>query len=1165
MYKKSKGLPYNPDRLLVRTLLTMKLSILLVVFTFSQASAVVNAQTVTVSVRDATLLDVFKLLKKQTGYDFLYASGDIQAATPVTLELKETTLRGALDACFRDQALVYEIKGTTVLVRKGKGPADMTEQRGASLVAMQQREVSGQVVAAEGEPLAGVTIAVKGQEIRTVTDENGRYSLERVPSNATLVATSVGYETNEQAATSAIINFVLSPKADELQEVVVTAMDIKRSREALGYSVQEVKSEELQKGGNSQLLNALSGKVAGVNISQNPAIGGSSRVVIRGESTISGNNQPLYVIDGIPLNNDVTASAGANVDFGDGMTAISPELVESISVLKGPNAAALYGSRAANGVILITTKKGRKNTPLTVDFTISTSFQSILKLPEYQNQWGGGKGPEYHFVHGNGTDGGEDGQGVNFGPRLNEPDPTTESGFVERVQFGSPIDPITGERIPIPWVAYPNNVRDFFKLGHTLDNSLSASGGSERSMYRVSYSQTDQQGTVPNTDFKRKNFNTSLSFDLGKFLTITSNLNYVNSGSDNIPADGYSSSLMYNFLWFYRNVDIDWVKDYWLPGQEGYQQRNFETLWVNNVYFIVNENTNSFRKHRGIGNIMADVKFLPNLKLTVKSNLDLFTDTRETRIAMGDRYVPNGRYTKQDIFFRETNNEFLLTYDKVVNDNFEATVSVGGNQRKMTRNYGTGQAPGLNIPFIYNFGNASGEVLNTQSDSRKQVNSLYSFANFSFFNAVYLDLTARNDWSSALTKPDGSGNNSYFYPSASLSFVASKMLQMPQAIDYLKLRSSWARVGNDTDPYRLFSTFTNAVSWGGRPVANENTTIFNENLKPEIITSSEVGLELRALDSRVTIDATAYRAVTKNQILSLPTAASSGYNGKIINAGEIRSSGVEVAANGTLIRKNNLDWNIGVNWMTTQSKVVRLEPGITNYIRYSYNGNTIEAREGGYMGDMYGQVFEKSPEGEVIYYNGLPRLAPEKVKIGNYNPDWKAGYHTNVRYKNLAMSVLFDHQQGGLIYSYTHARGVHAGSLTNSGEQGNIREDGIIGKGVIANGDGTFRPNDVVAPAFDFVRQSVTASNIEVNTFDATYLKLREVNLSYRFSQDLVSRIKLRGAQVSLFGNNLVLWTKVPHIDPDNAYQEGGKFLAGMEILQLPPSRTFGLRLNVTF
>jgi TonB-linked SusC/RagA family outer membrane protein len=1163
MYKKREGLLCNSNRLFIRTLLAMKLSILLIIFSFSQVSAIVKGQAVTLSVKDASLVEVFKILKKQTGYDFLYASSDLQSATPVTLDLKDASLHHVLNECLHRRSLVYEIQGTTVLVKRKR--LELTSQKEISFAVNQQHVVSGRVISENGEPLANVTVTIKGQERRSVTDKNGYYKLENVPTGAVLVATSVGYQSSEQVANSATVNFVLSQQVGQLTEVVVTAMNIKRSREALGYSVQEVKGSDLQKGGNSQLVNALSGKVAGVNISQNPAIGGSSRVVIRGESTISGNNQPLYVIDGIPLNNDLTASSGANVDFGDGVAAISPELVESISVLKGPNAAALYGSRASNGVILITTKKGSKNTPLTVDFSTSTSLQSILKLPEYQNNWGGGKGPEYHFVNGNGTGGGIDGQGVNFGPRLNEPDPSTKSGFVERVQFGSPIDPITGERIPIPWIAYPNNVRDFFNTGHTLDNSLSASGGSEHSTYRLSYSQTDQKGTVPNTDFKRKNFNTSLSFDIGKFLTVSSNLNYVNSGSDNVPADGYSSSLMYNFLWFYRNVDINWTKDYWLPGQEGYQQRNFETLWVNNVYFIVNENTNSFRKDRGIGNIAADLKFLPNLKLTIKTNLDLFNDTRETRIAKGDRYIPNGQYTKQDIYFQESNNEFLLTYDKPAHKNFEATISIGGNQRKMTRNSGTGRAPGLNIPFIYNFGNASGEVLNTQSDSRKQVNSLYSFANLNFFNALYLDLTARNDWSSALTKPDGSGNNSYFYPSASMSFVASKVLQMPEAINYLKLRSSWAKVGNDTDPYRLFSTFTNAVSWGGQPVANENTTIFNENLKPEIITSSEVGLELRALDSRINIDATAYKAVTKNQILSLPTPSSSGYSGKIINAGEIRSSGVEVAASGAVIRTSNLNWTVGMNWMTTQSKVVELAPGITNYIRYSYNGNTIEAREGGYMGDMYGQIFEKSPAGEVIYYNGLPRLAPDKVKIGNYNPDWKAGYYTNLRYKNLAISVLFDHQKGGLIYSYTHARGVHAGSLTNSGEQGNLREDGIVGKGVIANGDGTFRPNDVVAPAFDFVRQSVTASNIEVNTFDATYIKLREMNLSFQFPKHIVSRLKVRNVQASLFGNNLLLWTKVPHIDPDNAYQEGGKFLAGMEILQLPSSRTYGLRLNVTF
>lgn len=1126
--------------------------------------AYASGPSLTVNFKKTSLVSVFKEIKKQSNFDFLYKSKDLEDSAPVTLNLKNLSIKEVLDKCLLGQNLNYTIKGTTILIFKQDASlknngVNITDKNTA------QQSISGYVFTSENKPLADATIEIKGNKITTTTDKTGYFKLNNLPKNATIIASHIGFINQEKIANGNEITFMLTPQNEVLSEVVVTAMGIKREKEALGYSVQEVKGDDLQQGGNPNLVNALAGKVAGVNITQNPAIGGSSRVVIRGEATISGNNQPLYVIDGVPLNTDITSSSGANVDFGNGVMDISPDLIESISVLKGANASALYGSRASNGVILITTKKGKKNTPLIIDFSTSNSLQSILKLPEYQNNWGAGKGLDYHFVNGNGTEGGIDGQGVNFGPRLNEKDPTTASGYVERVQLGSPIDPVTGERIPIPWVAYPNNVRDFFLTGYTLDNSISASGGSESSTYRLSYAQNDQIGTVPNTDFRRKALNSSLSFDLGKYITVTSNLNFVNTGSDNVPADGYSSSLMYNFLWFDRNVDINWVKDYWLPGQEGIQQRNFETLWVNNVYFIVNENTNSFQKNRGMGNIAADIRFLPNLKLTLRTNMDLFSETRETRVAKGDRYIPNGQYTKQDIFFREANNEFLLAYDQEFNEKITSSFSVGGNQRKMVRNYSTGRAPGLNIPFIYNFGNAAGEVLNSQTDTKKQVNSIYSFVNFSFLQALYLDVTARNDWSSALTKPDGSGHNSYFYPSASLSVVTNKLINLPRVINYLKLRGSWAKVGNDTSPYRLFSTFSNSSAWAGKPIATESSTIYNENLKPEIITSTEFGFDLRALNSRFNLDFTIYNSISKNQILDLPTVSSSGYDRKIINAGEIQSKGIEISSNGDVLKTTNFNWNIGVNWMTARSKVVELAPGITNYVRYSYNGNTTEAREGGYMGDMYGQIFEKSPDGEVIYYNGLPRLAPTKVKIGNYNPDWRAGVNSSLRYKNLNMAILFDYQKGGLIYSYTHARGVHAGSLKNSGEEGNLRIDGIIGKGVIKNPDGTFRPNDVVAPAFDFVRQSVTASNIEVNTFDATYLKLREANIAYRFSNDISSKLRLRNLALSVFGNNLYLWTKVPHIDPDNAYHENGKFLEGMEILQLPPSRTYGLRINASF
>lgn len=1120
-------------------------------------------QRVTLPLGTTTGLTVVTTIKEQVPH--VQFTFDEAVNTKLAKELKITsaqpTVKEILDLLKTTFTINYKNTDNYIILSVLETQKNAIQDRGA---------IKGQIVESRtSQPLEGASVFIVELKKGVKSDDDGYYNLVDIPEGKyTLQVSYISYETARVEIeikggqqTSYNVNMQSSHSLDE---VVVTAMNIKRSKQNLGYSVQEVKGEEIQQGGNPQLLNALSGKVAGVNISQNPGIGGSTRILIRGESSINGSNQPLFVVDGIPINNEITASSGANVDFGNGVMDISPNNIESISVLKGPNASALYGSRASNGVVLITTKKGSKNKPFTIDLSSSLGFQSVLKLPEYQNNWGGGKGPDYHFVNGNGTEGGIDGQGVNFGPRLDQLDPTTESGYVEIVQFGSPIDPVTGERIPIPWRSRPNNVRDFFEVGHTFDNSIAASGGGENSVYRLSYSQTDQKGTVPNTDYKRKNLNSSLSFDLGKYVTISSNLNYINSGSDNLPADGYSSSVMYNFLWFYRNVDLDWVKDYWLPGQEGYQQRNFETLWVNNVYFIVNENTNSFRKDRGVGNIMADVKILPNLKFSLRSNMDLFNDVRETRIAIGDRYVPRGRYTKQDIAFKEINNDFLLTYDDKVGENFKAAVSVGGNQRKTTRHYSTGQAPGLNIPFLYNFGNSSGEILNTQSDSEKHVNSLYSFANLSFYDALHIDLTARNDWSSALTKSDGSGNNSYFYPSVSMSLVLNNILKLPSFINHLKLRGSWAQVGNDTDPYQLRAAFQNDVSWGGVPSVNESGTIFNEDLKPEIVTSKEFGVELQAFNSRLNLDFTVYKSNSKNQILDLPVVGSSGYNRKIINAGEVMSQGIELSANGELIRRENLSWNLGLNWMTNQSKVIELTSGLSNYVMYSYAGNTIEAREGGYMGDMYGQVFEKSPEGQVIYYNGLPKLAAEKVKIGNYNPDWRAGITSNLRYKNWTFGLLFDYQKGGMIYSVTHSKGIHAGSLVNSAETGTIREDGIIGDGVIANPDGTFRPNDVVAPTFDFVRQSVTDRNLEVNSFDATYLKLREANISFSLPREFSSKLSISNLSVGLFGNNLFLWTKVPHIDPDNVYQEGGKFRTGMEVLQLPSSRTYGIRLNVT-
>ncbi|MGB5369559.1 MAG: SusC/RagA family TonB-linked outer membrane protein, partial [Flavobacteriaceae bacterium] len=956
----------------------------------------------------------------------------------------------------------------------------------------------------------------------------------------------------------------------------VTALGIKKEKKRLGYAVQEVQNENLVTARETNVTNSLAGRAAGVQITGGGSgVGSTSLITIRGEgSLIPGNNSPLFVVDGIPISNRTIsnqAEGNLETDFGNGAQDINPDDVESISILKGPNATALYGSRGLNGVVLITTKSGKGSKGLGISFTQNLTFENALRIPKYQNQYGQGAGGEFAFGDGFGA-GTNDNIDESWGPPLDgrlvaQHDSPTSSG-VRAADFalrprnadGTFADDIT----PTPWVANPDNIENFFRTGTTSTTNLSLTGGNEFGNFRLSLTNLDSEGILPNTDYDRETYALSGSYNLRPWLKVSSSINYVNSGSTNRPNNSYGTeNIMYLWVWFGRQIDMSSLENYWQPGLEGRQQFNYNYNWHDNPYFTMNENTNGFNKNRIFGNARVDINITKDLSLLLRTGLDYFGELRTSRRAYSTQRFARGQYREDDIFFKEQNTDFLLSYNKEINKDFGLGLSVGGNIREEENRYKRISANSLSIPGIYNFANAAEPLSKTQFNDMRKINSLYAFANLSYKNYLFLDVTGRNDWSSTLP----ADNNSYFYPSIGVSAILSDMFKFPQAT-FLKLRGGWAVVGNDTDPYALRNTFSFNEPFGNFQRVSASEILRNENLKPEEAGSIEIGADVRFFNNRLGLDVTYYDATVKNQILTLPVANSSGFRSRIINAGEIQNKGIEVVLNATPIRTENFNWNTTMNFTRARGEVKSLIDGLETY-EQSSNYINVLAKVGGRMGDVYGTglitVDDPNSEffGQVVHNDdGFSLRDPDLKKLGNYNPDFTLGWQNNFSYKGFNLGVLFDWRQGGVINSRTVLIGGTSGMMDFTAIG---REEGIISEGVIQNADGSYRPNDVRLSGRDYYWWRYNRGNEEIGMFDASFLKLREVKLGYNFPQKLLKDTFIQSMSLSLVGRNLALWTENPHFDPETISFNGGTIVPGVEDMATPSSRSYGFNLNVTF
>lgn len=1069
---------------------------------------------------------------------------------------------------------------------------------------MAQQVINGKVVSGDNrQPLPGATILVKGTEKRAITDGSGAFSVT-AESTDLLIISSIGFTTQQVVASNAGM-IVLPVDTKGLGEVVVTALGIKREKKRLGYALQEVKGEELTTARETNIVNQLAGKVAGVTVVSSPSgIGGSSRVSIRGERSVDLNkNQPLYVIDGVPISNAITGGAGGNnmeVDFGNGASFINPDDVESMTVLKGAAAAALYGSRAANGVVMIKSKSGKKQNGIGVEVNSNLTLETPLKLPEYQKVYGQGNGSGQDFAFANGAGGGlSDGTDEGWGPAFKGQlfpqfnSPRTLNGTAIPFTGGDMTAPAGSVITPTKWEADENNLKNFLETGRTFTNNVALVGGNDKGDLRVSYTNLDQKGIVPNTDLKRNTTSFSGGYHLTPKFSVRTFVSYIKSESDNRPTISYGTeNIMYLFnCWLPASVRVSDLKRLWQNSTDNglinKQQYNWNYNYHDNPYLTVYQNTNGQYYDRLIGNIILRYDLTSWLNVQLRSATDWSSERREYHRAFSTQRYPYGEYREMNIVNEERNTDFLFSADKEINSNFSFNATLGGNQMRQSSRVKDETAGQLTIPAIYRLSNSRIALVTTDENVEKRINSFYGSAGISYQNKLFLDVTGRNDRSSALTLPDvlkdnGTEKNSYFYSSVALSAVVSDMVKLPEAISFAKVRASFAQVGNDTDPFAFNQTYGRSTPYGSFPVYGETSRLSNLNLKPEISSSLEFGADLRFLQNRIGIDFTYYQSNTKNQILSIPLSNTSGYESRLINAGSIKNHGYEAMLTVTPVQNKNFTWNAYVNFSANRSKVIELSDGLDNY-QIADRSVSIEARVGERMGDMYGigfaRVQSENPDkpyydktgqyaGQMVYAaDGRPVPTSERIKLGNYNPDWMMGIGNNFTYRGVRLSFLFDIRHGGKLYSHTQTVGREGGIIIETlegradGYDLSKPGNGVIGQGVVRNADGSFSENTKKLGVREWHGAWTNGRNIQEGVmYDASFVKLRELQLGYTFGS--LGNKFIKGLTVSLVGRNLLLWDNVPHVDPENMSYSNGTALPGIEYMSLPTTRSYGVNLS---
>lgn len=1102
--------------------------------------------------------------------------------------------------------------------------------------------VSGQVTDADdGSPLPGVNVLVKGAQTGTVTDSNGKYLLS-VDENAVIVFSYIGYASQEVPVNGrTVIDIILEPGAETLEEVVVTALGIERAEQSLGFSYTKLKGSELTNVVQENALSSLAGRVPGLTINATGATGSSIRVSIRGTKSLVNDNQPLFVIDGIPvinsLNNIGSVGNDNRVDYGNALADLNPENIENITVLTGASAAALYGSRAGNGVILITTKNGSEAEKITVSVSSNTVFDKPFKSVEFISNLG--PGFRSYTPDNNPYPGGV----LQVPFSIGSLGPELDKGYYA-IQWNSPKD-ANGFQVPTPLVSYPDNFMNFFQTGVTSTNDVSVANSSEQATYRLSYSNMQNKGIIPGSDLFRNVLNLNSSFNVSSKVKISSMVDVSQSYSNNRTAGNRGANPLHHLSYWPNNIDIRDFKNYWVPGKEGLQQLTVDEENANNPYFLAHEVKNGFVRDRVFGNMKMDWQITPGLNFMGRYSLDMYQEKRETKISQSYTRDFRGSYGIVNIKNYERNADFLLNYDKAIGP-LSFTASLGGNARyseSSSNSASTKNNSGLILPGVFTLQNIKNtDIAYSSGLSRRAVNSVYGLVNLNFKEMVYLDLTGRNDWSSTLPVQ----NRSYFYPAASMSVIVNQMFKLPEAINQIKLRGGVAQVGNDTNPYSLYPVLGSAEPWGSLTRLVRSGGLLSPDLKPEKSTSYEGGLDFNLFGDKLRFVGTYYHVNNVNQILSNQIPYSSGYGSLNFNAGLVVSKGIELSLGGTPINlSNGFKLDATVNFSKNKAFIEELAPGQDRFTFWR------DAKGGAwsYVGDRIGDMYDAkmiTVTDETSPYFGYPLLDQTgfwqsisadqaKNKIGNYNPDFIAGMQTALSYKRFSLNLSFDWRSGGVFVSQTlrytesdsrsqrqldrliNPNGLKGDALATwlkSDPENLIMQRGnrfpIVGgptesygglpdpwgaenfDGVFLN-DGAFIPG-VIAQydengniigytenlggpgtlVYPFPMIGTPWDFTEAAAFDASFLKLREISLSYSIAPSVINRLGIQSARLSIYSRNIMLWTAAKiNIDPETAFQQeagmqggGMQFKQGIERYNVTPwVIPVGFKLNFTF
>lgn len=1045
----------------------------------------------------------------------------------------------------------------------------------------------------DGEPVIGASVIVKGTSLGTVTDVNGRFELSGLPPSATRLLISYISLMAKEVAIAPQVSVTLKSDTHLLDEVVVTALGISREKKALGYTAQEVKQNALVQGKDNNLLNSLSGKIAGVRITNTQGDVGSSRIVIRGETSIAGENQPLFIVDGIPVDNSQLNARSSGRDFKNAIADLNPEDIKTLTVLKGPNAAALYGARAAHGAIVITTKGGDKRQKgIGITLHSSTQVSFVATLPEFQNLFGQGAGGRFSYVDGKGA-GVNDGVDESWGPRL-------DIGLLIP-QFDSPLD-ADGNRVATPWVSHPNNVRDYFRMGISTNSGISVARGDDKYQFRVGYNYEKQVSIVPDAGTNKTNISLNTDYHLAKWIVVGATANYIVYTAPSLPGSATpsgsnvrSNSPMLQFLWFGRQVDTNSLKaDY---------TRNWNSSYYDNPFWSASYNTQSQERHRLIGDLHAEFRLTDGLNVRFRTSTDWYNDRRKSKVKWGSAGAgsPYGSYAEDAYTVKENNTEVLATYIKQLNKNWGIDALLGFNVRNKQYENNYQAAPRLAVADLYTLTNSRDPLISSNDFYRLRQYGLYGSIQLDYRRWAFLNITGRNDWSSTLPVD----NNSYFYPSVTASVLLSEAFGWrSKAVNYLKIRGGWSQVGADANPYQLATVFTSETAFNGNPLQSSSTIGMNPNLKPEKTSSIEAGFEAAFWDNRLYLDFTYYKTDSRNQILKLATTAASGYTSQVRNAGHIRNRGYEIQLGAVPIQTSKgFRWNLDLNYGTNSSKVVKLDDEglITSYQLYS-SGIQILASVGEAYGTLFGTSYVRDANGNVVVdANGLPKISTTNKTLGKFTPDWTGGISNTFSYRSLSLSFLIDASVGGSIFSNTNKTGKYTGVLANTlsgrdaehgglwyytdamgnnvrlsespsysvssdglyyaqvnGQSTRVYQDGIMVEGVTESGS----KNEEVVSAEKYYHRIYSIA--EANVYDASYVKLREVALSYRLPRLWTQKLHLQEASVTLTGRNLwTIYKSVPNIDPESALTTGNA--QGVEAYSLPTTRSFGVNLSVKF